>query len=282
MSLSQSWPTVRDSLVAVVALFSNERRDFPEVLGTGFLVSRFGLVCTCRHVADVLPTLFKPPDYEGLPAGVLLFRQDAKSSQWGFAPAQISSIGYGQVGGDITAYAGPQPPDIAYLQLEVTDTPFLRVGAPVAEGEDIGIGGFPMGTDLLRAPGWLHQITPVVLSGIVSAILPHHLHPTPHGLLVHAQTLGGSSGSPVFRPDGSIVGMVYGGVIQDNGDPTSLALCVSRDIIAGTLRGAEAAAAESSGQRPSLADHIASLTRQARRLGDPVFDLWPPRRAEAD
>lgn len=256
-------------------MFSTRQRDFPAVVGTGFLVSRHGIVCTCRHVADAFPGLPKPADFTGIPALALLFRAEPATGNWGFIPIDITSVGYATVTGDITGYAGPRPPDVALLRLGVTDTPFLWIAdPPIVEGEEVGIAGFPMGTDLFKAPGWLHQITPTLLSGIVSAVLPHHLHPTPHGLIVHAQTLGGSSGSPVFRPDGSVLGMVYAGVTQQGGMPTSLALCVSRDMIAGTISPAEASAV-AAGKRQPLADRIANSTKEARRLGDEVLELWP-------
>jgi hypothetical protein len=290
MHLESVWPKVRECIVGISPIFSGLQHDFPQFVGTGFLASPHGVVCTCRHVAEAFEGFPKPPDFQGIPAVVSIFRQHPTIPAWGFMALRVMKVGSAAIKGDITAYAGPRPADVAYLILDVTDTPYLEIGnAPVLEGEPVGIGGFPMGTDLLRAPGWLHQITPTVLSGVVSAVLPHHAHPTPHGLLIDAHTLGGSSGSPVFRPDGSVIGMVHAGITNpemiDSGravivrHPTSLALCVARDIIAGGIAGAEADA-ERLSPRMRLPERIALATTKARTLGDPVFDAWTGREGD--
>jgi len=290
----ESWPRARACLVGIAALFSKEQRGFPQIIGTGFLVSPQGLVCTCRHVVDSFAQLAKPAEYTGIPASAVFFMPDEATGNWGFASIEILSYGHGTVTGDTSAYAGPRPLDVSYLMLNVTDTPYLRVAeSPMVEGEPVAVGGFPMGTDLMQAPGWLHQITPTLLQGTISAVLPHHRHPTPHGILIQAPTLGGSSGSPVFREDASVVGMVYAGVNKptpvlavDGKHPpqfvlpsTGLTLCVSRDIIAGTLRGAEADATASKG-RPTWADRLKSIKPTERHLGDGVFDVWPGSKQE--
>ena len=55
---------------------------------------------------------------------------------------------------------------------------------------------------------------------------------------------------------------------------TSLALCVSRDVIAGVISAAEVSAA-AAGERQFLADRIANATKETRRLGNEVLELWP-------
>src|SRR5262245_42849434 len=98
-------------------MFSTKQRDFPEILGTGFLVSPLGVVCTCRHIADLFDGLTKPAEYRGIPALAVLFRFDEQTGHWGFAGVDIVGVGHGVVTGDMRAYAGPQPPDVSYLLL---------------------------------------------------------------------------------------------------------------------------------------------------------------------
>jgi len=272
MSLREAWPHVRDCIVGIAPKFRTGQAAFPELLGTGFFVSRFGVVCTCRHVVDAFADLEKPEDYKGHAAVALAFHAAPAANEWGMMVFEIKAIGHATVTGGLEHYLGPQPPDVSYLAVDVTETPFLRIGdPPIVEGEEIGIGGFPDGTDLLRIPGWLHQLTPTLLSGVVSAVLPAHAHPTPHGFLAHAEVLPGSSGSPVFRPDGTVVGMVC----ASNGD-TSITICASRHLLAGSLRGAEKAAEKLTGRR-TMAERTAAA-QPVRRIGDGLFEPWQPER----
>ncbi len=69
-----------------------------------------------------------------------------------------------------------------------------------------------MGTDALMAPGWIHQLTPTLQRGIVSAVLPFPCS-TPHAYSVNVMVQGGASGSSVFLCDtGAVVGVLYAGL----------------------------------------------------------------------
>ena len=90
---------------------------------------------------------------------------------------------------DVSAYLGPNPPDISFMLLSVRETPTLEFDSePLVEGEILAFAGFPMGTKLLKAPGWLHQFSPSLHWGLTSAILPHRLERIPHAFLLHANT----------------------------------------------------------------------------------------------
>lgn len=293
MSFVEAWKQVRDSVVAICPLFYEEQREFPVIIGTGFLISTEGVVCTCRHVADAFAGLFRPPEFTGIPAVVLLFRHDPENpAMWGTVPLRIEAIGSATVTGDLQSYRGPIPPDLAYLRLDTRETPALAIaGDQVEEGETVAFGGFPMGDNLLMAPGWLHHLAPTIHSGIVAAILPIPGHPTPHGFWIHANTQGGSSGSPVFREDGRLVGMVYSGMSETNRVlteqgrptdlivpvPTSLTGCVSRELLAQSCQGAHDAAAVET-NRPTLAQRIANATRHTVARGEGTLDVWDPSR----
>ena len=71
-----------------------------------------------------------------------------------------------------------------------------------------------MGTDLLNAPGYCHQITPVVQQAVVSAVLPFACE-TPHGYVINIMVQPGASGSPAFTPDsGDVIGVLYGSIFD--------------------------------------------------------------------
>lgn len=288
MSFREAWARVRTGIVAIVPAVHREDAEFPQVIGTGFLVSKAGVICTCRHVVQEIEKLWVPAGYSGPKAGAVMFRDQKES--WGWFTLKIQPLGHVAMTGEATDYRGPDPPDIAYLATsEVTDTPFLSMAnESVHEGDLVAFGGFPMGVNLMTAPGWLHQITPTLHSGIVAACLPFQRHPTPHGFVVHANTQGGASGSPVFGIDGLVSGMAYvvardsheaeiNGLAVPYSVPTSLTLCVSRELIAGSLAGAESDAARLP-NRKTLDEHIAGFSRKLHARGDGVLTStpWPP------
>ncbi len=288
MPFVDAYDRVRPSLVAIVSRFGLSQADFPPILGTGFFISREGVVCTCRHVAEAIGQLSHPPGYQGFPAAVIGFREenDDDGAAWGTYVMEIQAIGAATLEpAGAQGYVGPNPPDVAYLKVNVRETPALELAEhSVREGEMVAFAGFPLGNQLLRAPGWLHQVCPTMHSGVVGAILPHRQHPTPHGFLVHANTQGGASGSPVFRKDGKLVGMLYMGVNEPRQTsdgkavylvPTSLSGCVSREIIAQSHVGAAAEAAKDQA-RQSLEEYLQALPRQKVMVGDGVLTPWTP------
>lgn len=112
-------------------------------------------------------------------------------------------------------YYGPPKPDLAILHVKVRNHPVLAVdpdSVGVKPGARMATAGFTMGTDALCAPGWLHQMTPTLQDGIVSAVLPFPCE-AHHGLMINIMTQGGASGSPVFPIDSPAAsGVLYGGL----------------------------------------------------------------------
>jgi hypothetical protein len=283
-----AYQSFKPLVVAIAPKFQLSQSDFPQIIGTGFFVSSDGLVCTCRHVVDAFQNLPKPPDYEGIPADVLVFIETEHRGKktWGWFGIDIVSVGHAALIGEPEGYVGPNPPDISFLLVAATETPTVFFSAdPIVEGEFVAFPGFPMGTQLLKAPGWLHQIGPTLHSGVVSAVLPHSAVDVPHGFIVHAQTQGGASGSPVFRPNGEVVGMVYMGIKEDyyysspDGSgavvyqvPTSLTGCVPREAIEAVLAFASARTAAFTG-RPTLQSLINSA-QQTPMDGSGIFEPY--------
>ena len=64
------------------------------------------------------------------------------------------------------------------------------------------------------APGWIHQLSPILQKGIISAILPM-VCDYPHGIMIDIVTEGGASGSPIFNVEtGEVIAMLYGGLFD--------------------------------------------------------------------
>ncbi|HXH40988.1 MAG TPA: serine protease [Thermoanaerobaculia bacterium] len=291
MSFVQAYRSVSNCIVAIAAKFSFVQEDFPEIIGTGFLISSQGIVCTNRHVVDALDDLPRPEGHEGIPAQVLVYHEvTVKGKTYlAWAPLEIFATGHATLIGDPTKYKGPNPPDVSFILLPLSDTPKIAVATTdIEEGEDVAFAGFPMGTALLKLPGHLNQITPTLHSGIVSAILPDRLDQNPFGFWINTNTQGGASGSPVFREDGQLVGMVshvaldkfeFGGENEHGYTaylvPTALTGCVSRQIIAEVLPLVEGEAEKITG-REKWEDAIKKAKIIPTESGRAVMEPWHP------
>lgn len=291
MPFREAYARVQECIVAISAKFSPHQTDFPEIIGTGWVASPDGVVCTCRHVMEAVENLWKPKGYDVIAADVLIFREvDYKGEKrWAWSAVPILATGDTTIETPEEEYTGPLPIDVSYVLLPFTDMPYLKVAdASVQEGETAAFAGFPMGTRLLRAPGWMHQLCPTLHAGLVAAILPHKSATTPTGFLLHANTQGGASGSPVFRPDGTVVGMVYmtiqdeyrfGGGEGDQGVtsylvPTELTGCISRETIAQVLPKVEAGAKKFEG-RQKFSDAFKEATSSIYMPGKGVLTPYP-------
>ena len=223
MNLEESYQKVKPSIVAFVPKFRpvydprEPDPEFPPIFGTGFIVAD-GLVVTNDHVARAISRLPKPPDCpeELWPVTcILLYLIPNK----GVAAVKIDVIGvFGIEKATMgECYYGPPKPDIAFVHINMKDLPCVQVKynpKEIKEGREVATAGFPMGTDTLTAPGYLHQITPTLQKGIISAILPFECD-NPHALMINVMTQGGASGSPVFMPEsGDVIGVLYAG-LQD-------------------------------------------------------------------
>jgi hypothetical protein len=110
---------------------------------------------------------------------------------------------------------GQDIPDVGFVRLDVTDTPFLELATEdfaLRPGMEISTMGYPLGELPLTILDKVNQLGPFVRRGIVSSVFPFS-SPQPHGFTIDIMQQGGSSGSPIFAGDSPrVVGMMWGGV----------------------------------------------------------------------
>ncbi|MFN2397439.1 MAG: trypsin-like peptidase domain-containing protein [Gemmatimonadaceae bacterium] len=174
-----------------VVLIAVEHADGSRVTGTGFCVTREGLIVTNRHV--LLGTSSRPA------RRVMVIFSDTRS----WLPARIVNTS--------------NRTDLGVAQIEVSG-PFpviagiARSGAQTRVGTPVALIGFPLGTALpMEGSGSVRiKAASTFGGGIVSKVLQNVMQ-------VDAYAGQGSSGSPVLDGAGNVVGVVYGGAKESGG-----------------------------------------------------------------
>lgn len=159
----------------VVHLSVRDDKGDEDGSGSGFVISREGRVATNYHVIENAPNLVAvfPDKREVKVIGVWAFDKDV---------------------------------DLAVLQLErATYEPLVLAQEPAHEGEDIALIGSPLG------------LGNSISSGIVSAVRDQGIDNKRFGaalaswsLQVTAAAAPGSSGSPILRGNGEVIGVLVG------------------------------------------------------------------------
>jgi S1-C subfamily serine protease len=220
MAISSSYKLVKSTIVAFVAKYvpvydQSSPPQFPPIIGTGFVVREDGIIATNAHVLHAFRNVFAPPDAPKDDWPVVCIMLKLIDQGMLEIPLEIlGAVGLRQAMPEGAFYYGPQNgPDLAFVHVKARGLPTVALDARVIEeGAEIATAGFPMGTDALLAPGWIHQVTPTLQRGIISAVLPFPC-PTPHAYAVNVMVQGGASGSPVFLSEsGEVVGVLYAGL----------------------------------------------------------------------
>lgn len=251
MELSETYNIIKKSIVAFAPKYlpvkdKNEPSpQFFPIFGTGFIIHQDGLIVTNNHVVKVFNKLYKPPDKskEEIPVETYLFRITGEGL--------LDIINLQVLGAFVISYYDPGPvyygppiPDIAIVQVKAKGLPVLEADESILEeGSEIATAGFPMGTKVLTAPGYLHQMAPTLQTGIISAVLPFTCK-APHAYAINIVTQSGASGSPVFLPKtGKVIGVLYAGLFDfgktKKGDiykiPTNISYVAPSRFIIGAL-----------------------------------------------
>lgn len=225
--LVESYLKIKPAIVAIAS-----KSLVPEIIGTGFIIREDGLILTSKYVVDAISHMPKSDD-EGetnIPAMVMLFHIIAGKGML-VIQKHIKAISVATEFAETSSYERDLP-DIGIVCINVKGLPAVTLAEnlSLAEGEETAIAGFPMGTNKFAAPTWLNQVSPTLQKGILSAILPSAVHPTPPGFLLDMPTCGGSSGSAVFRPkDGKVIGMLSAKLAERDETSTPFSLAISNN-----------------------------------------------------
>ena len=239
MSLIESYEKVKPTIIAFTPKFHpvyNKNEPLPEFLpifGTGFVIDD-GIVVTNDHVVKAIPKLPKPRD---CPSGIwpvncllLHFIPEKGLATVSLEVLGVFGISHMKHGEN---YYGPPKPDVAFVHVKMRNLSKANVKydlKEIKEGRDVATAGFPMGTETLTAPGYLHQLTPTLQKGIISAVLPFQCE-TPHALMINVMVQGGASGSPVFLPEsGDVIGVLYASLEDKRSSLSALPQKYRKDI----------------------------------------------------
>lgn len=230
MNRREIFDRVKRATVAVVAM-NNEKAQHPyTILGSGFCVDPAGRIMTCRHVVEALmektaeeqlaeaspqkdeTEIQKLPPVRGIIPFAVFYVTNMSKENLYIIPCQALSV------------AAKTDYDLAIMQIRSHKAfrggyPFLEIEdyEELAEGDEIGTCGFPLGNYLYDQLG---TVASSFTTGVISSIIPYSGCPKEHvrGFQLSLTATHGNSGGPVFSlTSGKVFGVLQGGVQHTSG-----------------------------------------------------------------
>jgi S1-C subfamily serine protease len=271
--LADVFDKIRPTIVAfgsrVVITAPGGQPQFPEIVGTGFIVDSRGIVVTNAHVIKALQNLPKHQTRPESPAlAILTTETEHKDGIHHLGTLFTSILSYNLLESFISEgpFYGEKLPDFGFVQLNARDVPFLPLADEpdlLRAGVEIATAGFPLGTGALTPFQKISQLTPFLRHGIISSVLPFPC-PHPHGFTIDIMSQGGASGSPIFLPhEPKAVGILHAGFSGSN-----ITYAVPSDIVAKGM----AAALEADPPRLDSVPTFSELIAQSERSSELTWE----------
>lgn len=224
--LTKTYAGIRRSIIAFASKIAVSKKApaFPTILGTGFVADSRGLVITNRHVVRALEKLPNHPQTGDSAAFALAFSEVVPEKDGvGMDVVFIEIERWDKLttfsGKNDPDYYGEPLPDVAFVQIKASGLPAMHLETDLGNweiGTEVGTAGFPLGEQALAIYGKLNQVGPILRHGVVASVYPFPC-PRPHGFTIDVMTLGGESGSPIFRAaDGNVLGLLHAGFDNTN------------------------------------------------------------------
>lgn len=230
MNRREVFDHVKSATVAIAAM-NNEKAQHPfTIVGSGFCIDPVGRIVTCRHVVEALMEKTAaeqlagissqekgkgiqelPPVHTITPFAVFYATKLSKENLYVF-PCQVVAV------------AAKVDYDLAIMQIQTHKAfnkgyPFLEIEEyeAIAEGDEIGTCGFPLGNYLHEQLG---TVTGSFTTGVISSIIPSPGSAKEYltGFQLGLTATHGNSGGPVFSlATGRVFGVLQGGVQHTSG-----------------------------------------------------------------
>lgn len=187
-----------------------------DIFGTGFIAHESGIVITNQHVYNFVNSSKrvkeKNKDHD---IKVIYYNEDKNSVD----TILIDIIGSFSIGNytPTDPFFDRKKPDIAVACLKLKGLPSAEIdftSVKIYEGNSIATSGFPMGNIALAPSGYIQQVSPILQSGIISAVLPFNTD-LPVSFMLNIMIQEGASGSPVFEcSSGKVIGIIFSRLYQ--------------------------------------------------------------------